>query len=75
MGKLKTQLPAFTLVETIVSLLLISMALGIALLLFNQVATEQNLEQKAALMADQFWVALERGERQLENQNMTSEFL
>lgn len=61
------QLKAFTLVETIVSLILISVSFGICFLLFNQVSTKQNIKQEAAFIAGRYLAELEEGKHEMES--------
>ncbi|MBL4707502.1 MAG: type II secretion system protein [Flavobacteriales bacterium] len=63
----KHRLKAFTLVETIVSLILISVSFGICFIVFNQVSIGQNLKQEAVLVTEQYLMELEEGKHKLEN--------
>jgi len=62
MGQLiNTKLKAFTLIESIVSLTLISVVVGISLLLINKVGVDDFDIQKAKLLSEQYYSELEMG--------------
>lgn len=56
------KLPAFSLVESLVSLLLISVAFGTALILFNQMAVNSKPKLEAAILVDEVYEKLENEE-------------
>ena len=55
------KLKAFTLIESIVSLTLISVTVGTCFLLFNQTAINGYARQEARAMADTYFIELEGG--------------
>lgn len=59
---IKKKIKAFTLVESIVSLTLISVTVGACFLLFNQVAVHDHTRQQARLLAENYLIQLEQGD-------------